>query len=58
MQKLYTTREVAEKLNIKYYRITYCLQAEHVPEPKRAGNLRLYDEGDIKRLEKYFKGKE
>lgn len=52
--KFYSIREVAARLNVKWYRIKYSHMAGLVPEPMRVGNHRLYAECDVRRLEDYF----
>lgn len=54
MAAYYSTRQVAELLGVRWYRVKYSHQAGHVPEPLRIGNVRMYDEADIERLKKYF----
>lgn len=50
--------EVANLLNVKWYRIKYSHMAGLIPEPMRVGNHRLYSEDDVRRLEQHFNGKD
>ena len=53
----YSTSEVAMRLGVKFYQVKYSHQAGHVPEPRRHGNHRFYDDDDVKRLAVYFNKK-
>jgi DNA-binding transcriptional MerR regulator len=53
----FSIREVASRLNVKWYRIKYSHMAGLVPEPMRVGNTRLYADTDVRRLEHYFQQK-
>ena len=54
---LFSIREVANRLGVKWYRVKYAHMAGLVPEPMRVGNHRLYDEVDVRRLEVYLSRK-
>lgn len=54
---LFSIREIANRLGVKWYRVKYAHMAGLVPEPMRVGNHRLYTEGDLRRLELYFSRK-
>ena len=54
---LFSIREVANRLGVRWYRVKYAHMAGLVPEPMRVGNHRLYDEVDVGRLELYFSRK-
>ncbi|MBX9580583.1 MAG: helix-turn-helix domain-containing protein [Gemmataceae bacterium] len=50
----YTTRQVADLLGVRWYRVVYAHHAGHIPEPGRVGNLRLYTEAEVRLLADYF----
>lgn len=58
MQKIFTLKEVAEKLGVRQHQVTYLLNSKDSSlEPKRVGNRRLFTEADIKKIAKAL-GKE
>jgi DNA-binding transcriptional MerR regulator len=50
----YTTRQVADLLGVRWYRVAYAHHAGHVREPGRVGNVRLYTEAEVRLLADYF----
>ena len=53
-EALFSIREVANHLGVRWYRIKYAHMAGLVPEPRRVANNRLYCDADVKRLKHYF----
>jgi DNA-binding transcriptional MerR regulator len=51
---LFSIREVANRLGVKWYRLKYAHLAGLIPEPMRVGNHRLYSIEDVRRLEVFF----
>jgi DNA-binding transcriptional MerR regulator len=55
MKEHFLLKDVAKRLGIKPYRITYVLAVGLVEEPElRIANKRIFDEEDIERLAKHF----
>jgi hypothetical protein len=51
----YLLNDVAKRLSLKPYRITYALAAGLVPEPRlRIANKRIFGDDDIRRLAAHF----
>ena len=54
----YLLRDVATLLALPYYKIYYAHYSGQVPEPRKVGKTRLYNEDDLERLRIYFVQKE
>lgn len=50
----YLLSEVAKRLGIKPYRITYALSTGRLKEPKRVAGRRLFNDKDLKAIATLF----
>ena len=50
--------ELSFELKIPYYKIKYAHQILAIPEPKKVGGIRVYDEKLIKKVKAYFSNRE
>lgn len=52
MDGLLTRREVCARLDIPSWRVEYLLNNRLVPEPRRVGRLRVWDESGVEEIRK------
>jgi hypothetical protein len=54
----YLLKDIATMLALPYYKIYYAHYSGQVPEPRKVGKTRIYDEADIQRLRQHFAKKQ
>jgi DNA-binding transcriptional MerR regulator len=52
MRKTYLMSDLSKRLNVPPYRIAYLLTTRQLPEPKRVGNRRVFNETDARQVAK------
>lgn len=51
MQKVFTLKEVAERIGVRQHQVTYLLNSKDSSlEPERVGNRRLFTNSDIRKI--------
>jgi DNA-binding transcriptional MerR regulator len=54
---MYSISEVAQRIGVKRFRISYAHQMGYLPEVARFHGARLYTEDDLRLVEAYFEAK-
>ena len=52
MRTTYLMSDLSKRLNVPPYRIAYLLTTRQLPEPKRVGNRRVFNETDARQVAK------
>ena len=58
MKTLKTLKEIYFDLQVPFYKIKYAHEILAIPEPKKIGGIRVYDEKLIKKVKAYFSNRE
>ena len=58
MKTLKTLKEISFELKVPFYKIKYGHEILAIPEPKKIGGIRVYDEKLIKKVKAYFSNRE
>ena len=52
MKHTYLMSDLSKRLNVQPYRIAYLLTTRQLPEPKRIGNRRIFNETEARQVAK------